>query len=198
MKKGHELKSISVRELGGLLLDFSLGSWIVVLSIFPVVFAMGFAAGSRNSLGPDGPVSTARRLTAISAESVEEGPMSPHTNPEVNTLLQLVEDKVSTRSSQRTAKVQRIITEPFSSAVDAFRLIVKSGFGDNLEGFAFRLSSGAEPLLTLLPTETHKDSLVIQVPQSQQGEYLILVLRAEVEPSFQDTDKDLFFNLNVR
>lgn len=124
--------------------------------------------------------------------------MSPHTNPEVNTLLQLVEDKVSTRSSQRTAKVQRIITEPFSSAVDAFRLIVKSGFGDNLEGFAFRLSSGAEPLLTLLPTETHKDSLVIQVPQSQQGEYLILVLRAEVEPSFQDTDKDLFFNLNVR
>lgn len=198
MKKGHELKSISVRELGGLLLDFSLGSWIVVLSIFPVVFAMGFAAGSRNSLGPDGLVSTARRLTAISAESVEEGPMSPHTNPEVNTLLQLVEDKVSTRSSQRTAKVQRIITEPFSSAVDAFRLIVKSGFGDNLEGFAFRLSSGAEPLLTLLPTETHKDSLVIQVPQSQQGEYLILVLRAEVEPSFQDTDKDLFFNLNVR
>lgn len=198
MKKGHELKSISVRELGGLLLDFSLGSWIVVLSIFPVVFATGFAAGSRNSLGPDGSVSTARRLTAISAESVEEGPMSPHTNPEVNTLLQLVEDKVSTRSSQRTAKVQRIITEPFSSAVDAFRLIVKSGFGDNLEGFAFRLSSGAEPLLTLLPTETHKDSLVIQVPQSQQGEYLILVLRAEVEPSFQDTDKDLFFNLNVR
>ena len=63
---------------------------------------------------------------------------------------------------------------------------------------AVRLATGPEPLLTLLPTETNIDGLEIQVPQSQQGEYLVLVLKAEVDPSFQDGLKDLLFRLDVR